>query len=53
MAKKPESTANTTKAADRNGGKTKRAVIKDLEPNAKAAQKVVGGISRLGLTTCP
>jgi hypothetical protein len=44
MAKTSKSKANTTKAAERNSGKTKRAIIKDLQPTAKAGQKVVGGM---------
>ncbi len=48
MAKTSKSKANTTKAAERKSGKTKRAIIKDLEPTAKAEQKIVGGIARLG-----
>ena len=51
MAKTPKSKANTINAPKPNGGKAKRAVIKDLQPTTKAGQKVVGGNTRLG-TRC-
>ena len=48
MAQRSKSKANTTKVVERKSGKTKRAIIKDLEPTAKAEGKVVGGAARLG-----
>lgn len=49
MAKTSKSKANTIKAVERGGSKTKRAIITDLQPTAKAGQKIVGGASRLGV----
>ena len=50
MAKKTDSGPDTKKTV-KSGGKTKRAVIKDLQPTARDGQKIIGGTTRLG-TRC-